>query len=964
MKKKKVIIIGAGPAGLSTAYELLKNSNDYDVTIVEESNSIGGISKTVNHNGNRMDLGGHRFFTKIDRVNNFWNEIMPIQGKDSFDDKILKRKKTLSPNGPDPEKESTVRLVRQRVSRIYYLKKFFDYPVSLKKSTIKSMGMKNFILCGFSYLKTLFIKKKEDSLENFYINRFGKKLYSMFFEKYTYKLWGRHPKNISADWGAQRVKGLSIIEVLKNALNISKKQETSLIDEFTYPKYGPGSLWEEVANKITEMNGKILLNHKVTKITKKDTIIKSIECTNNENIIKLSGDIFISSMPIKDLITSIDTKVPNKVMSTAKNLPYRDFVTIGILVKKLNLKNETNIPTLNNIVPDCWIYVQEDNVKMGRIQVFNNWSPYMVNKPKDTVWLGLEYFCDEGDSFWNKNNNELKDYATEELIKMGIINNDKVLDFHVEKVKKAYPAYFDSYKDIDVVKKYIDKIDNLYCVGRNGQHRYNNMDHSVMTGFLTADYLLGKIDNKNDIWNVNTEKTYHEEKNNNEKEVKKNTVDKVFKYLLFICFLITTLYISIKHEPWRDEAQSWLMSRDMSIIELIKNASSEGHPILWHIVLKIFILCGLSYNNINLLSWILTSIGAYFIIWKFSSNKLTKISILMTYPLLYFCPSYARSYSLLLPIFIVVASMYKDRIKHPYIYGTLILLLCNIHLIFTFIVGLLFLVDIYDYLKLKDNKKSRIIILVFTLIGFITFLLQLFKSNSSYYKFSITNFIGAIYLTVFESYSSIFIISLITILTVLFIKSLFKNKEYRMIFIYFGSIAILLYINTLISNIYMIELYVLILIFIFWNIKSNDKVKIIFMLIILLRIPFTITSIRNDIIYKASDSENTAQYIMKNIPKNTKICCKNTAVCSSIIPYINKNDYKFIDIKTNKTFTYINWKEFYKYERNDGANTVNCDYYILIKNEKINNIEEYKSIYKTKEITLTKEEYNILEKNK
>lgn len=528
MKKKKVIIIGAGPAGLSTAYELLKNSKKYEVIIVEESNSIGGISKTVQHNGNRMDIGGHRFFTKIDRVNDFWDEVMPVQGKDSFDDKILNRKKTLSLNGPDPEKTSIVRLVRQRVSRIYYLRKFFDYPISFKLKTFTNMGLKRTIKSGFSYLKSMIIKKEENSLENFYINRFGKQLYSMFFEKYTEKLWGRHPSEISAEWGAQRVKGLSIIEVLKNALKINKKQETSLIDEFTYPKYGPGSLWEEVANKITEMDGKILFNHQVNKIIKNDKVIEAIECNNNGNKIKISGDIFISSMPLKDLILSINDNVPKKVLDTAKGLPYRDFITIGILTKKLNLKNETNIPTLNNIVPDCWIYVQEDNVKMGRIQVFNNWSPYMVKDPKNTVWLGLEYFCDEGDSFWNKSNKQLKEFAINELISMGIIDKNSVLDYHIEKVKKAYPAYFDTYKDIDSVKKYIDKIDNLYCVGRNGQHRYNNMDHSVMTGFLTADYILGKIKNKDDIWNVNTEKEYHEEKNNenqndNNKKSKKKT---------------------------------------------------------------------------------------------------------------------------------------------------------------------------------------------------------------------------------------------------------------------------------------------------------------------------------------------------------------------------------------------------------------------------------------------------------
>ena len=245
---KKVIIIGAGPAGLTAGYELLKDkSKKYDVTILEESNDIGGISKTVKYNGNRMDIGGHRFFSKDEKVMKFWEDLMPIQGKNSFDDEILNREKPLSKNGPNPEKDDTVMLVRNRVSRIYYLKKFFDYPISLKLKTFSNMGLFRTIKAGFSYLKTIFIKKKEDSLENFYINRFGKVLYSMFFEKYTEKLWGRSPKEISADWGAQRVKGVSISAVLKDAFSKifkkgkTKQVETSLIEQFWYPKYGPRS---------------------------------------------------------------------------------------------------------------------------------------------------------------------------------------------------------------------------------------------------------------------------------------------------------------------------------------------------------------------------------------------------------------------------------------------------------------------------------------------------------------------------------------------------------------------------------------------------------------------------------------------------------------------------------------------------------------------------------------------------
>ena len=517
MKKEKVIIIGAGPAGLTAGYELLKKSKKYDVTLLEETKEIGGISRTVKYKGNRMDIGGHRFFSKDQKVMDFWNEIMPLQGSPSYDDKKLKRKKNLSENGPDPEKEDRVMLVRNRVSRIYYLKKFFDYPISMKKETFKNMGFKRTIVSGFSYLKSMIIKKKEDSLENFYINRFGKKLYSMFFEGYTEKLWGRHPREISADWGSQRVKGLSITAVIKDmfkkVFNIKgKKVETSLIEEFIYPKYGPGQLWETVASEIENMGGKVEKNHKVVKVNVKDNKIVSVVCNVNgeEKIVK--GDIFISSMPLKDLVANMDTKVPTKISKIAEGLPYRDFVTVGLLVKKLNLKNETNIKTLGNIVPDCWIYVQEPDVKLGRIQIFNNWSPYMVKNPDKTVWIGLEYFCNENDEFWNMSDKKCIEFATKELISMGIIKENDVLDSHREKVKKAYPAYFDTYDSIDELIKYLNKFENLYCVGRNGQHRYNNMDHSMVTSFETVNNILEGKKKKDNIWNVNTDKEYHEEK--------------------------------------------------------------------------------------------------------------------------------------------------------------------------------------------------------------------------------------------------------------------------------------------------------------------------------------------------------------------------------------------------------------------------------------------------------------------
>ncbi len=509
MEKKKVVIIGAGPAGLTAGYELLKKSKNFDVIILEESNEIGGISRTVKYKGNRMDIGGHRFFSKDEDVNKFWQEIMPIQGKPSYDDKKLGREKNLAKNGPDPEKDDRVMLVRQRVSRIYYLKKFFDYPISMKFQTFKNMGLCRTFVAGCSYLKSMIIKKKEDSLENFYINRFGKKLYSMFFEKYTEKLWGRHPSEISADWGAQRVKGLSITAVIKDMFkkifHIKGKVETSLIEEFVYPKYGPGQLWELVASDFEKMGGKVEKNHQVIKINKKDNKIVSVVCNVGGTKKEIKGDIFISSMPLKDLVAGMND-VPKNINAIAKGLPYRDFVTIGLLVDKLNLVNETDIKTINNIVPDCWIYVQEPDVKLGRIQIFNNWSPYLVEDIDNKVWIGLEYFCNENDDFWNMTDEECIDFASKELIKMGIIKEENILDAHREKVKKAYPAYFDTYDEIDKLVNFLNTINNLYCVGRNGQHRYNNMDHSMVTSFETVNNIIGNVKTKDNIWNVNTDK--------------------------------------------------------------------------------------------------------------------------------------------------------------------------------------------------------------------------------------------------------------------------------------------------------------------------------------------------------------------------------------------------------------------------------------------------------------------------
>jgi len=528
---KKVIIIGAGPAGITAGYELLKQSNEYEVTILEESSCAGGISRTEVHNGHRMDIGGHRFFSKSQEVNDWWEKIMPMQGAPAYDDDKLSRDVPLEKGGPDPARVDRVMLNRSRISHIYYKRKFFEYPVRMNMDTIKNMGFGTTMQAGFSYLGSMIAKKPENSLENFYINQFGKKLYSMFFEGYTEKLWGRHPREIDPSWGAQRTKGLSITEIVKDATRKALHKEnkdvnTSLIGAFKYPKLGPGQLWESAAADFEEMGGSIHYNCQVIRINTNGDKVESVICAVDGITIEEKADIVISSMPIKDLIIGMNN-VPSNVQEVARKLPYRDFVTVGLLVPKLRICNTTYIKTLGNVIPDTWIYVQDTGIKMGRIQIFNNWSPYLLENPEKTVWVGLEYFCNEGDRYWNMTDEEWIQFATKELIQMGILSESaKVLDAHKVAVKKAYPAYFDTYSRFDEVRTYLDKFENLYCVGRNGQHRYNNMDHSMMTSFETVKNIIGGVKDKSNIWNVNTEKEYHEEKKDKlqEKSVEDKTV--------------------------------------------------------------------------------------------------------------------------------------------------------------------------------------------------------------------------------------------------------------------------------------------------------------------------------------------------------------------------------------------------------------------------------------------------------
>lgn len=523
----RVLIIGGGPAGLTAAYELLRSGKGYEVELFEETSCFGGISKTVEHNGNRMDMGGHRFFSKIPEVNKWWDEMLPMQGSPTWDDIKLGRKMPVSKGGPDPEKEDRVMLTRHRVSRIFFGDKFYDYPISLKPETIRNFGFLMTMKVGFSYLASIFHKRPEDNLENLYINSFGKKLYSMFFEYYTENLWGRHPSEIDASWGKQRTKGLSIFGIIKDYFGKlfkvkNRKVNTSLIEEFKYPKLGPGQLWDVTAEEVKKLGGIIHMNSKVIRVHKDaDNHMTGLTCVTDGAERDVQGDIIISSMPLKDLVGGMND-VPEPQKEIAAGLPYRDYMTLGVLIPSdaLLLVNKTDIPTISDIVPDCWIYVQERKVKMGRFQIYNNWSPYMIKDIEHTVWIGLEYFVQEGDEYWTMADKDFSDFAVKEMVTLGLIKDTGVvMDTHVERVKKAYPAYFDTYDRIDELVDYLKGIDNLYCVGRNGQHRYNNIDHSMCTSFEAVKNILSGQTSKDNVWNVNTEEEYHEENADNSEEL-------------------------------------------------------------------------------------------------------------------------------------------------------------------------------------------------------------------------------------------------------------------------------------------------------------------------------------------------------------------------------------------------------------------------------------------------------------
>ena len=523
-EKRKAIIIGAGPAGLTAAYEMLKRT-DIQPVIYEMSDEIGGISRTVNYKGNRIDIGGHRFFSKSDRVMKWWQNILPLQGAPSQDDLKLKRDIPLSkkPGAPDPEKEDKVLLIRNRLSRIFFLRRFFSYPISLNMQTILNLGIWRCFMIGVTYTWIrLFPIRNEKSLADFYINRFGSELYKTFFRDYTTKVWGVTPDHISPEWGAQRVKGLSVSKAIIHAIkgifktdkSIEQKgTETSLIEQFTYPKHGPGQMWETVAELIQKDGAELFMNKKCTAMHYENGAITGVEITDTVSGKKetVTGDLYFSTMPVKDLILGMGNNVPEMAKEVAGGLIYRDFITVGLLLKKLKVKNVSMIKTVNDIVPDNWIYIQERDVIVGRVQVFNNWSPYLV-ADENNVWIGLEYFLNDTDEMWSWEDKKMAQLGIDEMVKIDILNREDVLDSVVIRTPKTYPAYFGSYDKFEHIRNFVDTIDNLYMLGRNGLHRYNNQDHSMLTSMTAIDNLEKGILGKANIWEVNTETEYHEAK--------------------------------------------------------------------------------------------------------------------------------------------------------------------------------------------------------------------------------------------------------------------------------------------------------------------------------------------------------------------------------------------------------------------------------------------------------------------
>ncbi|MHB1509363.1 MAG: NAD(P)/FAD-dependent oxidoreductase [Acidimicrobiales bacterium] len=469
----RVLVIGAGPAGLSAAYALARRG--WTCQVVEADMVVGGIARTVERDGWRFDIGGHRFFTKVPEVAALWHEILP---REDF-------------------------LVRPRLSRIYYDGKFFDYPIRLGNA-ISGLGVAESVRCGLSYLWVR-VHRPDDthSFEGWVAARFGWRLYAMFFKSYTEKVWGVPAAEIQADWAAQRIKSLSLWKAVTNAVVPSRRNSavTSLIEKFEYPRLGPGMMWERAAERVEAAGSTVTLGSRVTRIERAGHAAVSVEV---ESVGPDSGaerqvlavDHVISSMPISELVLSLDPPAPEEVQMAAKALHYRDFLTVALVVPG------------DKGFPDNWIYVHDEHVRLGRIQNFGSWSPDMVKEGR--TCLGLEYFVFEGDELWSMSDEDLVAYGTRDLASIGLVAQGDVESGYVVRMPKAYPVYDAGYLErLDTIRGYLSaELMNVHPVGRNGMHRYNNQDHSMLTGLLSVENLFGGT---YDTWAVNVEARYHEE---------------------------------------------------------------------------------------------------------------------------------------------------------------------------------------------------------------------------------------------------------------------------------------------------------------------------------------------------------------------------------------------------------------------------------------------------------------------
>lgn len=464
---ENIIIIGGGPAGLTCGYELVKNN--HQPLVLEQANLVGGISRTEVYQGYRFDIGGHRFYTKVTKIEQLWREVLG----DNF-------------------------IQVSRLSRIYYQGKFFDYPLSLK-TTLINLGIIESVLIIWSYIQTkLFFfgnKKEAETFEDWVIASFGERLYRTFFKTYTEKVWGIPCNQIQAEWAKQRIKGMSLTEVISNAI-FGKSKAKSLINQFDYPILGPGMMWEAFAGSIESKGGKVQLNSKIIKINRQNTKILSIEIEEKGEIKTIEGQHFVSSMPVTKLLSIIEPKPPKNILNVANKLKYRDFLIVALIIDA------------EDLFPDNWIYIHDQNFRVGRIQNFKNWSEKMVPDLTKTC-LGMEYFCSEGDDLWNLSNPELIELATQKLKGLKLAKYKLVEGGKVLRQKKAYPVYYKNYYQyLTIIKDYLDTFENLQTIGRNGMHRYNNQDHSMLTGLLAAKNILGE---KHNLWEVNTERSYYEE---------------------------------------------------------------------------------------------------------------------------------------------------------------------------------------------------------------------------------------------------------------------------------------------------------------------------------------------------------------------------------------------------------------------------------------------------------------------